>query len=38
VGRCGGISANPLPVVVLRSRMDEDTHYPEIGEMGFVGD
>ncbi len=34
----GVISANLVPVVVLRSRMDEDTHYPEIGEMGFVGD
>jgi hypothetical protein len=34
----GVISANLLPVVVLRSRMDEDTHCPEIGEMDFVGD
>jgi hypothetical protein len=34
----GVISANLLPVVVLRSRMDENTDYPEIGEMGFVGD
>ena len=34
----GVISANLLPVVVLRSRMDENTTYPEIGEMGFVGD
>ena len=34
----GVISANILPVVVLRSRMDENTDYPEIGEMGFVGD
>jgi hypothetical protein len=32
------ISANLLPVVVLRSRMDENTYYPEIGEVGFVGD
>jgi len=34
----GVISANLLPVVVLRSRMDEDTDYPEIEEMGFFGD
>jgi hypothetical protein len=34
----GVISANLLPVVLLRSRMDENTHYPPIGEMGFVGD
>jgi hypothetical protein len=34
----GVISANLLPVVVLRSRMDENTYYPEIGEVGFVGD
>ena len=34
----GIISANVLPVVLLRSRMDEDTHYPEIEEMGFFGD
>ena len=34
----GVISANLLPVVVLRSRMDENTDYPEIGEVGFFGD
>ena len=34
----GVICANLLPVVLLRSRMDEDTSYPEIAEMGFVGD
>ena len=34
----GIISANVLPVVLLRSRMDENTHYPEIEEMGFFGD
>ena len=34
----GVISANLLPVVLLRSRMDENTVYPEIGKMGFVGD
>ena len=34
----GVISANLLPVVVLRSRMDENTYYPEIGKVGFVGD
>lgn len=34
----GVISANVLPVILLRSRMDESTHYPEIEEMGFFGD
>ena len=34
----GIISANVLPVVALRSRMDEGTVYPEIGRMGFFGD
>ena len=34
----GVISANLLRVVVLRSRMDENTVYPEIEKMGFVGD
>jgi hypothetical protein len=34
----GVISANLVPVVVLRSRMDENADYPEIGEMGFVRD
>ena len=34
----GVISANVLPVILLRSRMDENTHYPEIPEMGFFGD
>ncbi|CAN5557334.1 hypothetical protein BH24ACT21_BH24ACT21_18160 [soil metagenome] len=34
----GVICANVLPVILLRSRMDEDTHYPEIEEMGFFGD
>lgn len=34
----GVISANLLPVILLRSRMDESTHYPEIEEMGFFGD
>ena len=34
----GVICANVLPVVLLRSRMDESTHYPEIEEMGFFGD
>ncbi|MBA2712172.1 MAG: hypothetical protein H0U55_01265 [Rubrobacteraceae bacterium] len=34
----GVISANVLPVVVLRSRTDETTHYPRIREMGFFGD
>ena len=32
------ISTNLLPVIVLRSRMDENTHYPRISEMGFFGD
>jgi hypothetical protein len=34
----GLISANVLPVVALRSRMDEDTKFPAIEEMGFFGD
>lgn len=34
----GVISANVLPVILLRSSMDENTHYPEIEEMGFLGD
>lgn len=34
----GIISANVLPVVLLRSRMDENTRYPKIEEMGFFGD
>ena len=34
----GIISANVLPVILLRSRMDENTHFPEIEEMGFFGD
>jgi hypothetical protein len=34
----GVISANVLPVILLRSRMDENTHYPEIEEMSFFGD
>jgi hypothetical protein len=34
----GIISANVLPVIVLRSLMDEDTSFPEIEEMGFFGD
>jgi hypothetical protein len=34
----GIISANVLPVVALRSRMDEETDFPPIEEMGFFGD
>ena len=34
----GIISANVLPVIVLRSRMDEGTPFPPIEEMGFFGD
>ncbi len=34
----GIISANVLPVILLRSGMDESTHYPKIEEMGFFGD
>jgi len=34
----GITSANLLPVVALRSRMDEETVFPPIEEMGFVGD
>lgn len=29
---------NLLPVILLRSRMDENTYYPEIEEMEFFGD
>lgn len=32
------LCTNVLPVMVLRSRMDESTHYPEISEMSFLGD
>ncbi|HEX5850430.1 MAG TPA: hypothetical protein VFY59_14635 [Rubrobacter sp.] len=34
----GVISANVIPVIHLRSRMDEHTHYPEIAEMDFFAD
>lgn len=34
----GIISMNVLPVILLRSGMDENTRYPEIPEMGFFGD
>ena len=34
----GIISANVLPVVVLRSRMDEGTVYPQVQEMSFFRD
>ncbi len=34
----GVLSANVLPVVLLRSRMDKSTRYPEIEEMSFFGD
>ena len=34
----GIICANVVPVVALRSRMDEDTSFPPIEEMGFFGD
>lgn len=34
----GIISANVLPVVVLRSGMDEETSFPPVEEMGFFGD
>ena len=34
----GITSANVLPVVALRSRMDEETDFPPIGGMGFFGD
>ncbi len=34
----GIISANVLPVVALRSRMDEETRFPPIEETGFFGD
>ncbi|HEV2745169.1 MAG TPA: hypothetical protein VGV91_18585 [Rubrobacter sp.] len=34
----GIISANVLPVVALRSRMDEGTEFPPIEDMGFFGD
>lgn len=32
------LSANVLPVVALRSRMDGDTTFPVIEEMGIFGD
>lgn len=32
------ISLNVLPVLLLRSRMDESTHYSLIGEMDFFTD
>lgn len=32
------ISSNLLPVVLLRSRLDDDTHYPELARMGFFTD
>ena len=40
LARWGGgvILANLLPVVVLRSQMDERTHYPEIEKMDFYED
>ena len=40
LSRWGGgvILANLLPVVLLRSRMDEGTRYPEIEQMGFFTD
>jgi hypothetical protein len=34
----GVICMNVLPVIVLRSRMNENTDFPEIEEMGFFGD
>ncbi len=34
----GVILANLLPVFLLRSRMDEETRYPEIEEMDFFTD
>ena len=34
----GVICANVLPVVLLRSRMEECTRYPEIAEMSFFAD
>ena len=34
----GIVSANVLPVVALRSRMDEHTSFPPIEKMGFFGD
>lgn len=34
----GIICANVLPVIVLRSRMEESTRYPEIAEMSFFAD
>lgn len=37
--RAGGvICTNVLPVILLRSRIDESTHYPEITRMSFFGD
>lgn len=34
----GIVSANVLPVIVLRSGMNEETSFPPIEEMGFFGD
>jgi hypothetical protein len=34
----GVISANVLPVVALRSCLDETSNYPRIRDMGFFGD
>jgi hypothetical protein len=34
----GVLCANLLPVVLLRSRLDEGTGYPRIREMGFFAD
>lgn len=34
----GVICMNVLPVIALRSRMDADTDFPVIEEMGFFGD
>jgi hypothetical protein len=34
----GVIVANLLPVLLLRSRMDEATRYPQIEEMDFIAD
>lgn len=38
VWAAGIICANLMPVVALRSRMDENTSFPEIEQMGFFGD
>ncbi|MBA2534346.1 MAG: hypothetical protein H0V21_05005 [Rubrobacter sp.] len=34
----GVMCANVLPVALLRLRTDENTNYPEISEMTFLGD